>query len=153
MLNGGVIYCAGDMLAALIQTQFDWRRMLGFLIVGATLYAFEVPNWFRWIDEKTANMEGLKASLAKTGLAIAYFNPLWIARHLFFILLFSGKVHDVTADLFRIAALSFVVNIPVSICANYLIQNVVKLKWRFLASALFSGIMAVYFAMSASWFA
>ena len=58
------------------------------VFIGATLYAFEIPNYFSWIVKKTNALKGLKLTLTKTTLAIAYFNPLWIARHLLFIKLF-----------------------------------------------------------------
>ena len=61
------------------------------MLIGATVYAFEIPNYFDWIVKKTQFLNGIKATLVKTGLAIAYFNPLWIARHLLFIKLFSGQ--------------------------------------------------------------
>ena len=118
------------------------------IILGATLYAFEIPNYFAWIERRTKDIGGIKKTLAKTGLAILYFNPLWIARHLLFIKLFSGKFHEVDYGLLKIAGLSFLVNIPISFVANYLIQNKVKLDWRFLASAIFSALMAIYYALS-----
>ena len=118
------------------------------VVVGATLYALEIPNYFKWIDEKTANQQGLKKTLAKTVLAIGYFNPLWIARHLFFIKLFSGNYEQIGWNLIVIAFWSFLVNIPISFIANFIIQNKVKLSWRFLASAIFSALMAIYYALS-----
>lgn len=118
------------------------------MFVGATFYAFEIPNYFDWIVKKTKNSSGIKQTLAKTGLAIAYFNPLWIFRHLAFIKLFSGNYELINMDLFSIALLSFTVNIPISFVANYLIQNKIKLNWRFMASAIFSALMAIYYAMS-----
>ena len=118
------------------------------MFVGATIYAFEIPNYFAWIDKKTTQLAGFKQTLAKTGLAIAYFNPFWIFRHLAFIKLFSGNYFDINSNLLAIAFLSFLVNIPISFIANYMIQNKVKLDWRFLASAIFSAIMAIYYALS-----
>jgi hypothetical protein len=118
------------------------------LFVGATIYAFEIPNVFIWIDKKTQHLQGLKKTLTKTILAILYFNPLWIARHLFFIKLFSFKFAEINRHLFQIAWWSFLVNIPISFVANYFIQNKIKLKNRFLASAIFSGLMAIYYALS-----
>jgi hypothetical protein len=44
------------------------------------------------------------------------------------------------------------VNLPVSFTANYLIQNKVSYERRFMASALFSALMAIYFALAATWF-
>ncbi|MDT7832861.1 hypothetical protein RQM59_10755 [Flavobacteriaceae bacterium S356] len=118
------------------------------MIVGATLYALEIPNYFAWIDKKTSELSGIKLTLTKTALAIAYFNPLWIWRHLLFIKLFSGNLQEINFDLIGIAFLSFLVNIPISFIANYAIQNKIKLHWRFLASATFSALMAIYYALS-----
>mgnify|MGYP007068286595 FL=1 len=129
-----------------------WGRFFGIMLIGATVYAFEIPNYFRWIDSKVKSMEGFRQSLVKTGLAILYFNPLWIARHLFFILLFSGQFHTVTWDILRIASWSFLVNIPLSIIANYLIQNKINLRFRFMASAVFSALMAIWYALSKALF-
>ena len=118
------------------------------MIVGATIYAFEIPNYFTWIDKLTSSFNGIKKTLAKTGLATAYFNPIWIFRHLAFIKLFTGNYDQININLFQIAFLSFLVNIPISFVANYLIQNKIKLNWRFLASAIFSALMAIYYALS-----
>jgi len=122
------------------------------MIVGATFYAFEIPNYFDWIVKKTQDLSSLKATLTKTGLAIMYFNPLWIARHLLFIKLFSGQFEAIGFNLLEIAFWSFLVNIPISFIANYIIQNRFKLKWRFLGSALFSAVMAIYYALSETLF-
>lgn len=122
------------------------------VIVGATVYAFEIPNYFDWIVKKTEHLKVLKATLTKTGLAILYFNPLWIARHLLFIKLFSGQLEAIGFNLLEIAFWSFLVNIPISFVANYIIQNRFKLKWRFLGSAIFSAVMAIYYALSETLF-
>ena len=148
ILKGAVIYSAGDTIAALLLNEFSIYRLAGMIFLGATIYAFEIPNYFAWIDKKTISYNGIKKTLAKTGLAIAYFNPLWIARHLFFIKLFSGNYDQINSTLLLIAFWSFLANIPVSFMANYLIQNNAKLDWRFLASAIFSAIMAIYYALS-----
>jgi hypothetical protein len=148
VLRGALIYVSGDTIASFILHEFMWMRFAGILFIGATFYAIEIPNYFRWIDRKVADLQGIRQSLVKTGLAILYFNPLWIARHLFFVQLFSGHLHQVSWDILRVASWSFLANIPVSLAANYLIQNKVILKYRFLASALFSALMAVYYAVS-----
>ena len=118
------------------------------ILVGATIYAFEIPNYFTWIDKKTKQLSGIKKTLTKTSLAVAYFNPLWIFRHLAFIKLFSGNFNNINFNLLEIAFLSFLVNIPISFLANYIIQNNIKLNWRFISSAIFSAIMAIYYALS-----
>lgn len=152
IIKGALIYSAGDTIAALLLDEFLLTRLLGMVLVGATFYAFEIPNYFDWIVKKTQSLNGLKATLTKTGLAIAYFNPLWIARHLLCIKLFSGQFDAIGWDLLAIAFWSFLVNIPISFVANYMIQNRFKLKWRFLGSALFSALMAIYYALSETLF-
>lgn len=152
IIKGGIIYATGDTIAALILDEFLWTRLLGMMIIGMTVYAFEIPNYFKWIDKKTKGLEGLKLSLSKTALAILYFNPLWIARHLVFIKLVSGQFDAISWNILNIALLSFAVNIPISFIANLIIQNKIPLKGRFVASAIFSGLMAIYYALSATWF-
>jgi hypothetical protein len=122
------------------------------ILVGATFYAFEIPNYFDWIVKKTEHQKGIEATLTKTGLAILYFNPLWIARHLLFIKLFSGQFESIGLNLLEIAFWSFLANILISFIANYIIQNQFKLKWRFVASAIFSALMAIYYALSETFF-
>ncbi len=122
--------------------------MLGMMFIGGTVYAFEIPNWFRWIDSKTGRINGLKGSFSRTGLAILYFNPLWIARHLLFIQILQGSWSNINWNLLRLGIFAFMANVPVAFIANYVIQNRVSLKWRFFASAAFSSLMAIYYAMS-----
>lgn len=148
ILKGALIYSAGDTIAAFLLDEFSTYRLLGMILIGATIYALEIPNYFTWIDRKTVRYNGVKKTLVKTGLAIAYFNPIWIWRHLLFIKLFSGNFDQIDLDLLQIASLSFLVNIPISFIANYIIQNSIHLRWRFLASAFFSAIMAIYYALS-----
>jgi len=152
ILKGAIIYSIGDTIASLLLQEFSWVRVLGMVFIGATVYTFEIPNYFIWIDKKTAHLGDVKKTIYKTLLAIVYFNPLWIARHLLFIKLFSQNYEAINANLLHIAFLSFLVNIPISVIANYIIQNKIKLDWRFMASAIFSGLMAIYYAMSESWF-
>jgi len=152
VLRGLLIYAAGDTTAALLLRQFSVSRWLGLMAVGATLYAFEIPNYFRWIDHRTQNAGRWRGALKRTLLALLYFNPLWIARHLFFIKFFSAAWGEISWQLLSIAGWSFLVNIPISLTANFIIQNVLSLRWRFLASALFSALMAVYYALSEAFF-
>jgi hypothetical protein len=152
ILRGALIYSAGDTIASLIQSCFSPWRLLGMMIIGGTVYAFEIPNWFRWIDLRTASLAGTMASMARTGLAILYFNPFWIARHLLFIAVISGDLSHLGWALLRLGVVSFAVNAPFAFAANYLIQNRVPLRFRFAASATFSSLMAVYYALSATLF-
>ncbi|WP_196890638.1 hypothetical protein [Aureivirga marina] len=146
------MYSIGDTIAALLLHEFSWLRVFGIMFIGATLYAFEIPNYFHWIEKKTAKFSKRKLALIKTFLAISYFNPLWIARHLFFIELLNKDFSNITWKLLTIAVFSFLVNIPISLFANYIIQNKIHLSYRFLASAIFSGLMAIYYALSITFF-
>jgi len=148
VIRGLLIYAAGDSMAALLLHEFMWTRLAGMMMTGATFYAFEIPNYFRWIDNRINGKSNYRKSFEKTVLAILYFNPLWIARHLVFIAFFSGKAAWITWDILRIATWSFLVNIPLSLIANYLIQNRIGLRHRFFASAVFSALMAIYYAVS-----
>ncbi len=148
MAQGIAIYASGDLVAALILGQFSWLRLAGMMVVGGTIYALEVPHYFRWIDKTVTTEVPLHRALARTGLALLYFNPLWIARHLAFIALVSGRFGVIDWQLMRLGALSWAVNIPLAIVANYFIQVKLSLHWRFAASAVFSALMAIYYACS-----
>lgn len=152
VLRGGLIYASGDTIAALLADEFSWLRMLGILLVGSTVYAFEIPNYFSWIDRRVKQSGGLRAALRRALLAMLYFNPLWIARHVLFLKIFMGQFGQIGWHLLSIGLMSFLVNIPISLLANYLIQNVVPPRQRFVASATFSALMAIYYALSAVWF-
>ena len=152
IIRGALIFSTGDTIAALILEDFSWLRLAGMMFVGATFYAFEIPNYFGWIEQWVRKREGFVNSIIKTLLAMLYFNPLWIARHMFFIILFSQKMESLSWGLLLIATWSFLVNIPISIAGNYIIQNLVPLRWRFAVSATFSSLLAIYYAMSMVWF-
>lgn len=148
MGRGLLIYAAGDTTAALIQGRFVLGRMLGVMAVGALIYAMEIPAYFRWIDRRTAAVVSPgRRALGRTALALLYFNPLWITRHLFFLAFFAGRWAEIGWTLFRSGALSWLFNIPLSAAGNYLIQVRLPLRWRFTASAVFSALMAVYYAL------
>jgi len=144
---GGLIYCAGDSLATIISNDFYYPRMLAMLLLGATLYATEIPAYFRWLDkyfDKPGHWNAIKRML----MAAAFFNPLWIARHLLFINLFSDQWHNISLHLLSVATSSFLYCLPVALPVNFMIQNSIPLSWRFFASSVFSAFMAIYFSMS-----
>lgn len=144
---GGLIYCAGDSTATILTGDFYYPRMLGMLLLGATLYAIEIPAYFRWLD-RYFNQPGYLNALKRMFMAAAFFNPLWIARHLIFITLFSGQWHSISMNVLSIAATSFLYCLPVALPVNFMIQNSIPLSWRFFSSSVFSGFMAIYFSMS-----
>ena len=144
---GGLIYSAGDTLATLISNDFYYPRMLAMLLLGATLYAIEIPAYFRWLD-RYFNQPGYSSAIKRMFMAAAFFNPLWIARHLVFINIFSDQWHNISLHLLSIATSSFIYCLPVALPVNFLIQNSIPLSWRFFASSVFSAFMAIYFSMS-----
>ncbi|MCK4504081.1 MAG: hypothetical protein KAW14_00575 [Candidatus Aegiribacteria sp.] len=148
IILGILIYSSGDTAASLVLSEFSIWRLLGMMFIGGTVYAFEIPNYFRWIDYRTGGLKGMQVSLLRTGLAFLYFNPLWIARHLLFIQVFSGNWGGISFNLLKLGLYSFLVNIPITFIANYAIQNRISLKWRFLANAVFSSLMVFYYALS-----
>ena len=148
IIRGLLIYASGDSIASIIQGQFIISRLLGMMIIGATIYALEIPNYFRWIDRRVPPQKGYENTLKRTALAILYFNPLWIARHLLFIKIITGTWDGISWHLLYLGLMSFLVNIPISLVANFFIQNKIKLSWRFVASAIFSALMAIYYALA-----
>jgi hypothetical protein len=153
IFSGIFIYAIGDTIATFITGDISLARVLGMALLGGTVYAFEVPNWFLLIDRWTKKYEsGFKKSIARMALAMAYFNPLWIARHILFIDIFTGQWAGISWALLPTAGMSFLANIPLSILGNYIIQNKIPFEWRYVASSIFSSLMAIMYAMGAVWF-
>lgn len=144
---GGLIYVGGDTIATLISDSFQFQRLAGMFILGATLYAIEIPAYFAWLDRRYAEPSSSNA-LKRMLLALAFFNPVWIGRHLAFIELFAGRWHNLGWHLISLATTSFIYCVPVSLLMNYLIQNVLPLRWRFVASSLYSAVLAIYYALT-----
>ena len=152
-ISGIFIYALGDTVAALITGEVSLGRIVGMAVLGGTLYAIEIPNWFLLVDRMTAKREkNRRTALLRMFYAIVYFNPLWIARHLLFVNLFSGQWSDITWNLASIGLHSFIFNIPIALIGNYIIQNKMAFKWRYIGNCVFSALMAIYFAMSEIWF-
>lgn len=145
-LRGALVYGAGDTAAALLLNQFDSVRMIGIMLVGSTLYAVEIPAYFRWLQRRFGD-PGWRSTVCKALLAQAFFNPIWIARHLAFVKGFSGRFADIDSQILLTATASFVHMLPVGLIMNYLIQNRVPLPWRFFASACYSALTTLYFAL------
>jgi hypothetical protein len=144
---GGLIYAGGDSIATLINHSFQWQRLIGMFMLGATLYAIEIPAYFAWLDKRYAQPSWGNA-LKRMLLALGFFNPLWIARHLAFIEFFAGRWHNIDWHLVTMATTSFLYCVPVSLLMNYLIQNVLSLRWRYVASSVYSAVLAIYYALT-----
>ncbi|MDF1582703.1 MAG: hypothetical protein RQ733_04845 [Methyloprofundus sp.] len=144
---GGIVYATGDAFATLLTDEFLYQRLVGMLLLGGTLYAWEIPTYFHYLD-RCIQGKSLLSSLKRMLCSALFFNPLWIARHLIFIECFAGKWQTIDIDILLIAIHSFVYALPVALLVNYMIQNKTPLGWRYVASSVFSAFMAVYFALS-----
>lgn len=151
-LRAGLIYGGGDLAATLLTGQFNPWRSLGMLTVGALIYAPEIRWYFARLEQRFPPPLSPGRQALRAVLAWLWFNPLWIARHALFIRLFSGRIAEISPALLHTGLLSFAVNMPVALTANFLIQNRVPFHWRVTASAAFSALMAVYYALSEVWF-
>lgn len=152
IIRGAIIYTSGDTIASLMLDEFSFFRVLGIAFIGATLYAIEIPNYFLWIDKKLESHKSKMKNMYRGLLAFAFFNPLWIARHILFINLLLGRFENINWNLLMIGLYSFTAKIPISLGANYIIQNKISFKWRFAASALFTALLAIYYAVSETLF-
>ncbi len=150
-LHGAIIYALGDSCAALLTDEFQFSRLIGMMLLGGSLYAIEIPWYFAWIELRF-NKQGIGNSIKRAIAAQAFFNPLWIARHLAFIQFFSGQFAAIQWSLIGIGVDSFVHIVPFALFVNYAIQNFIPYHWRFLANAVFSALMAIYYALSEVWF-
>jgi len=144
---GGLVYAGGDTLATLITDDFLYYRAIGVFILGATLYAWEIPSYFHFLNHRYRDRNFTNACKRMLYSSL-FFNPLWIARHLIFIALFSGQWHTVDINILSISTYSFLYALPLCLIVNYMIQNKINLEWRYVASSCFSAFMAVYFALS-----
>lgn len=152
MLRAGLIYGTGDTVAAWLTGNFSWHRCIGMTLIGALLYAPEIRSWFGWIARRFEGAERHRAQWSRALLALLWFNPLWIARHALFIRLTSGNWQGINANLLTVGATAFLYNFPVALAANWLIQNRIALRWRLTASAAFSAMMAIWYALAEVWF-
>lgn len=147
IIRGALIYCIGDTIATIISGDFNITRMLGIALMGGTMYAFEIPNFLLWLNDKDFGTS-LKAKWTRAILFTLYFNPLWIARHILLLELFSGNFEKINWDLLSLGWDAFLYPLPIVIPANYIISNVIPYKWRFVGSTTFSGMMAIYYAVA-----
>lgn len=118
-------------------------------LAGGIIYAWEIPKWFDWIRNNLQN------PFARAFAAVVYFNPLWIMRH-FLLVIMATEFHrllvwDNYPVFFMTSVNSFFGAILVSVFCNYAIQNWITTERRFMASSIFSGFMAMYYALSKVW--
>mgnify|MGYP000388440637 CR=1 FL=1 len=146
VVTGAILFAAGDSIGTFITGEFLYQRMLGMMILGGSLYAWEIPNYFQHLHRRF-HKPGYLNAFQRALAAGLFFNPLWIARHMLFIILFTGQWQTLSFDILVIASWAFIYGFPFSFLVNYLIQNVISMRWRFLVSSLYSAIIVVYYAL------
>jgi len=161
-----LIYPFGDLTAQLILQEFNLYRTISLCFLAFTFYQWEIPQWFKILDathiknpiplETILLNENHKLNwLGRTIGAIIYFNPLWIARHMFFIALgnvgfnFTG-IGKLLLSSLTLGFESFLLNLPISILGNYLVQVKLNFKYRFLGSAILTCLLTICYALAYS---
>ncbi len=163
-----LVYPAGDFIAQIILQDFNVYRLLSLLFLAVAFYQWEIPMFFKWIASYEVSEDDYKKlslfkfmfnsdrkfnAVGTTTLSTLYFNPLWIARHMFFITIGASlfAVTDIKGELLStvlLGAKSFMATLPVALIGNYIIQNKLSFKQRFLGSAVLSGMLAIAYAIS-----
>lgn len=150
---GGVLMGLSDVISSMFNGDFLIYRSLGIALIGATLYAIEIPNFYHWLEGFTnSNFSGFTAKALKAVGVTLFFNPLWIYRHFIFMKIFSLEFNGMGYDLVVAASKSFLASIMVALIGNYIVQNKINLKWRFVASSVLSVLLVVFYAISKKWF-
>ncbi len=150
---GGFFFAVGDSIGALFSHEFLVTRLVGMFVLGASLYAWEIPTYFNYLARRFVQKTPINA-IKRMLCSALFFNPLWIARHLLFIQFFTGQWQEVSFfSILSVATQSFIYCFPVSLMVNYFIQNRLALRWRFFASSIFSALTAIYFAILGMFFA
>jgi hypothetical protein len=170
-----VLYPTGDWIAQLILGEFHGLRLMALSLVGGLVYQAEVPRWFHWLDGRSFTAGQIQAFPPLRWLtqpqdgtyrlswfgrmlgSMAYFSPLWITRHMLVMRLATTPWHEIAIgstlqDLGWASCQSFLVNLPLSLLGNYVIQARLPLKFRFLGSIVMSGLMSIAFALAYKFF-
>jgi len=58
--------------AAVLLNEFSVFRLLGMMLIGCTVYAVEIPNYFLWIDNKFSQSVNSGGVIYRTLFAILY---------------------------------------------------------------------------------
>jgi hypothetical protein len=173
ILEGFLVYGLGDLVAQIILGRPSIIRTLGVGFIGGSVYALEVPLWFRLIEGTFCHAsDKIRACQmftepnnenicyldykGRTLMAMSYFNPIWITRHMFFLSLLNAisfgtlfsSPFRVFLHLIPVASKSFLISIPITVIGNYIVQNRISMRFRLIASAILSAICVFWFALS-----
>ncbi|EKE02669.1 MAG: hypothetical protein ACD_20C00347G0006 [uncultured bacterium] len=163
-----LLYPIGDGLGQLISQEFHPYRVLAITIAALLFYQWEIPLWFKLLDNFKIQQGQLKNSfnfkillnengklnwLGKTIGAISYFNPIWIARHMFILTLGTTPLILINAqsaisNSLILGLKSFIVNLPLSFIGNYVVQNKLPLNYRFLGSVILTCLFTISYALA-----
>lgn len=149
--RAGVIYGGGDTFANALTGHFELPRVAGITLLGMLTYGPDNHRYFIWLDRRLPDPSTGLQGWGRAVLAIAWFNPLWIARHDLFLIGLSRRFTAEPPNLLLLGLRTFVLIPPISLVANHSIQNRVPLDHRMLASAAFSAMMAVFHALVEVW--
>src|SRR5450759_3935051 len=93
---------------------YDRHHLILLSVFWGPLYAIEIPRYFAWIERYFDN-KSYWNRVKRALLAEAFFNPLWIARHIALIKCFSGQYADLQWNLLNIGWASFIQIAPFAI--------------------------------------
>jgi len=171
-LSGLIIYPLGDLIAQLILGEVSFLRLFFVALLGRFVYAIEMPKWFgflaNWKSVKmpssyfkffcTQTNEGVALNwLGKTLGTTFWFHPLWIARHMLVLELANIVIGKTSLLAFlpqavSLGSISFVLQFPVAVVVNYIIICRLNEKSRFICASIFSGMLAIYYAVGRVYF-
>lgn len=149
---GLLIYAAGDSIAMLILGKFAFARMFALMGIGVFIYSAEIPPYFKWLSKTFEAKVGVRWALLKAACSMAFFNPLWVARHYSLIALCSGAWGEISWLMLFLGLKSFFTFSLISFLGNYIVQNVLPLNWRYAGSATLSATMGVCYAVGQALF-
>ncbi len=169
LLISWTLYPISDLIGQLIANQFNFSRVLVLALVGGLVYQREIPSWFRQLSDLqiNPNLLGFRFlhhfiekdkflarlnGLGRTVGSICYFNPLWIARHMVFISLATTSWKELVPGAVLFSAIgagtaTFLVNLPLALFGNYLIQDKLPLRLRYFGSIILSATMSIIYAI------
>ena len=166
-LSGLIIYPLGDLIAQLILGDVSFLRLFFVALLGRFIYAIEIPKWFGFLASlkkrnpvtiisqtfwEKENEQPHLNWLGKTIGATVWFHPIWIARHMLVIELaniVSGKTDfiEFLPEALKLGTMSYIGQFPVAVVVNYIIICKLSEKTRFIWSSVFSGLLAIYYAI------
>ncbi|EKE03353.1 MAG: hypothetical protein ACD_20C00214G0023 [uncultured bacterium] len=167
-----LLYPIGDAIAQLILQEFNIYRFIALTLAALLIYQWEIPIFFKLIENaklsenKFTSLPAFKVFLnqdmrfnwiGKTIAVTLFFNPFWISRHMLIIEL--GTTHWASINFFEFSITSlelgyklFLVTLPIVFIGNFIVQNKISHKNRFLGNAVLSGLLAIFYAVGYRFF-